>query len=761
MKVVVVDPERARQENTLAWLAEAGHQVDAFDELDPGATMPRTDLLVVAGPDVPELCVAFSRTRRARWIVALVPPEQVRVALEAGAQDCLLPPLTREALEVRLRVATASGALAPDLPPSPSQAPSHEPPGVSLPGVDALALRRVLDVMPAPVGLVDRDGRFVQCNRELERAFYQPLGSMIGHQLEEFFVAEDVQDLREEIVEEGIIHNKELRLRHTDGNTYWVSGSARWISGGYAVGTFTDITERRLTEEALRQSETSLHSVLEASPDGIIVHSEGRFLYINPTAVRQFGYDDATELMHTSIYDRIHPSELESVQTRVEEMLASGQPATNRDIEFTRRDDATFVGEVASIPAIFDGQRAIISLIRDVGEQRRLQGQLFLADRLATVGTLAVGVAHEINNPLSWVVGNLGLLADEFDNQVRMREDPNHDPEFVARSRARVRDLLARAQEGTERVRRIVRDLTRFARSDAMEDEVVDLHALLDSTLEIAEVQIRHRARLTREFRAANTVRGSEGRLGQVFLNLLVNAGQAIEPGRPRDNRVHVATRGLPDGRVEVEVSDTGCGIPQSKLGRIFDPFFTTKAAGEGTGIGLAISHNIVNAHGGELLVESKVGQGTTFRVRLPAAEVHDPSRPARIVRTPSANAEGRHARVLVADDEPLIREMVCDALSAHEVAAVSTGRAALDRLLNEDWDLILCDLFMPELTGIELWERISEERPEICQRLVFMTGGDLSGHEQRFPDGVEVRWLEKPFSIRSLRELAAAAAAS
>jgi PAS domain S-box-containing protein len=518
---------------------------------------------------------------------------------------------------------------------------------------------------------------------------------------------------------------------------------------------------RSRTEEALRQSEASLRSVLYATPDGIIVHSEGRYLFLNPAAVAQLGLVPGTDIVGSEIFEQVKDDEVLAVRDRIESMFRSGQPAPVRDIHFRRADGEFLIGEVASIPAIFDGKPAIISIIRDVGEQRRIQSQLFLTDRLATVGTLAVGVAHEINNPLSWVMGNLGLLADEFDNQVRMREQPGHDPVAVAASRARVRELLGRAQEGTERVRRIVQDLGRFGRSDDDERQVVDIHALLDSSIEIADVQIRHRARLVRDYRGSGCVRGSEARLGQVFLNLLVNAGQAIGPGAPRQNQVSVETRDLDDGRIEICVSDTGSGMSEAVRQRIFEPFYTTKPAGEGTGIGLAISHSIVAALGGEIEVESELDRGTRFRIRLHRADEDVPSRPARVVREDSEphRMASPAARILVVDDEPLIREMVCDALANHQVTAVSNGSDALERIIAQDWDLILCDMVLPEISGLDVYRELERVRPDALPKLVFMTGGDVSGKSPRLPDGGRVRRLEKPFSIKSLRALAHAAA--
>jgi PAS domain S-box-containing protein len=540
-----------------------------------------------------------------------------------------------------------------------------------------------------------------------------------------------------------------------------LEGSLDQLALRLQVASVHGADARGRTEAALRQSEASLRSVLHATPDGIIVHSEGRYLFLNPAAVTQLGLAPDTDLVGREIFDQVKDEEVHEVRERIQSMHRSGQPAPVRDIHFRRADGEFLIGEVASIPAIFDGKPAIISIIRDVGEQRRIQSQLFLADRLATVGTLAVGVAHEINNPLSWVMGNLGLLSDEFDNQVRMREQPGHNRAAVAASRARVRELLGRAQEGTERVRRIVQDLGRFGRSDDDERQSVDIHALLDSSIEIADVQIRHRARLVRDYRASGFVRGSEARLGQVFLNLLVNAGQAIEPGAPRQNHVSVETRELDDGRIEIAVSDTGCGMSEAVRQRIFEPFYTTKPAGEGTGIGLAISHSIVTGFGGEIVVESEVGRGTRFCVRLHRADDDVPSRPAKIVREESDphRSAAPSARILVVDDEPLIREMVCDALASHEVTAVSNGRDALEQILAHDWDLILCDMVLPEISGLDVYRELERVRPGALPKLVFMTGGDVSGKAPRLPDGGRVRRLEKPFSIKHLRALAHAAA--
>ncbi len=762
LTIVLVEPDATRRSNAAEALRAFGHEVEAFASLAGSVQPPRADLAILAGPDLDVLCAVYRRTGRARWILAQASRGRSKSALEAGAHDCVSEGASTEELLLRMQVARSQGWLAPAIEPLQSE-PGDEL-DTLLPTISGRQLRAIFDLLPIPTGLLDPEGRFVQCNRALERAIRVPPGSGIGHRITDLFTDIDVPAIFEALLRDGYLRDQELETVDREGHRYWVAGQARWIPhgrSGFVLGSFTDITERKLTEQALRQSEASLRSVLHASPDGIIVHAGDRYLFVNPAAVRQLGFADAEQLMRTHIWDRIHPDEITLVRERIARMSATDEPAAVRDIRFIRADGEIFIGEVASIPATFDGIAAIISIIRDVSEQRRLQSQLFLADRLATVGTLAVGVAHEINNPLSWVMGNLGLLADEFDRQVSLR-DQDVDPAVIVRSRARVRELLGRAQEGTERVRRIVRDLGRFARSDGPGDGIIDVHALLDSTLEIADVQIRHRARLVRDYRAVRRVQGNEGRLGQVFLNLLVNAGQAISPGNPRDNEIRVATRDLDDGRVEISIRDTGHGIPEKIRSRIFDPFFTTKPVGEGTGIGLAISHSIVSASGGTMRVESAEGRGTTFFVALRGAEPDENSQATRLPGEEPLKSGGKgavgpsgpKASVLVVDDEPLIREMVCDALAEHQVEAVSTGREALERIAVADWDLILCDLIMPELSGVDLWERLGEIKPQAREKLVFMTGGDFSGKAASFMTSVPVRRLEKPFSIKALRHL-------
>ncbi|WP_257459906.1 sensor histidine kinase [Archangium lipolyticum] len=256
-------------------------------------------------------------------------------------------------------------------------------------------------------------------------------------------------------------------------------------------------------------------------------------------------------------------------------------------------------------------------------ELEEANGQLLFADRLATVGQLAASVGHEINNPLAFILGNLGYVREELgrlQGTVSVRE------------REELLEALAEAQEGAERVRLLVQDLKLLSRADDAGSEVVDLGAVLRSASKMAAHEIRLRARLVMQSEGVPQVHGNAARLCQVFLNLLLNAAHAITPGAVERNEIRLIARRGEGSRVLVEVSDTGCGIPPENLERIFRPFFTTKPAGVGSGLGLSVCHRIITAHGGELTVESEQGRGTTFRVSLPVHAAGQPLAPGPLV---------------------------------------------------------------------------------------------------------------------------------
>jgi signal transduction histidine kinase len=408
---------------------------------------------------------------------------------------------------------------------------------------------------------------------------------------------------------------------------------------------------------------------------------------------------------------------------------------------------------------------AIERELRDVtlrAERAKLQEQLLISDRMASVGTLAAGVAHEINNPLAALMANLDFaaqdvakLAQDVHSHRSGTEGTGTDDgaaEWIATRLREIEEPLRDARESADRVRHIVRDLKIFSRSEEDKTSAVDVRRVIESSLRMAWSEIRHRARLVKEYGDVPPVEGNEGRLGQVFLNLIVNAAQAMPEGRADKNEIRIVTKQDDHGRVLVEVRDTGSGIPDSDISRIFDPFFTTKPVGIGTGLGLAICHRIVTALGGRLVVESQVGKGSVFRTILPPAK----GDAAEVPQPPAAIVPGRRGRILVVDDEPMLGAAVRRMLSAeHEVLAVTSARDAIGRVSKgERFDIILCDLMMPEVTGMDLHAELLRLVPEQAEKVVFMTGGAFTSRAREFLDQVRNPRVEKPFDVGGLRAL-------
>jgi signal transduction histidine kinase len=300
---------------------------------------------------------------------------------------------------------------------------------------------------------------------------------------------------------------------------------------------------------------------------------------------------------------------------RVRETLETGKPVR---FEYSLQV-ASGVRWFSAESMMAPNRPTVVFLVRDNTSYKKLEQQLIQADRLAALGTLAAGVAHEVNNPLSYLSANLNFLSDSLDLVRRALSgvDGPMDAAYVERLLAECAEALTEAREGASRIRHVVGDLKTFARGQEPEEGFADVKRALESSLNLVMTELRQRAQVNRVLDEVSLVRGNEARLGQVFLNLLINASQAIDAGAPDQNQVSVR---LHEERpwVVIEIKDTGHGIPPDMLKLIFDPFFTTKPVGVGTGLGLSICHGIVTSMGGEIAVESTVGQGTCFRVKLP-----------------------------------------------------------------------------------------------------------------------------------------------
>jgi signal transduction histidine kinase len=394
-------------------------------------------------------------------------------------------------------------------------------------------------------------------------------------------------------------------------------------------------------------------------------------------------------------------------------------------------------------------------------DRKKMHEQLLISERMASVGTLAAGVAHEINNPLAILVANLDFVSEQLTGMSALRRGATDaaggtsdgSAPSLAATLAKLEQPVRDALEATERVRLIARDLKVFSRAgDEDRRGAVDVHGVLESSIRMASNEVRHRARLVRDYGKVPFVEANEARLGQVILNLIVNAAQAIPEGHAEANEIRLVTRMDGVGRVVIEVRDTGVGIPQSVISRIFDAFFTTKPVGVGTGLGLAICHRIVTAYGGEITVESQVGSGSVFRIALPAA----PGEVAAVASTESETIRGRRGRILVVDDELMLCTTIERILAGeHEVTTVTAANDAFQRVIGgERFDVILCDMMMPEMTGMDLHRELLVIAPDQAERMVFMTGGAFTENARQFLTQSTNPSIEKPFKAAKLRQM-------
>ena len=529
----------------------------------------------------------------------------------------------------------------------------------------------------------------------------------------------------------------------------------------FLVPSATVITQRKEIENALRESTEKFHQLADNITDVFWIRSPDmrQVQYVSPAFERIWGRSAESLYANPRQWrDFIAPEDRERVESAFA-TLTGDIPSVDIEYRITRPDGETrwVRSRGFQVRDAAGNLIRLIGIITDITEPRRLQAQLMVSDRMASVGTLAAGMAHEINNPLAAVIANLDFMVESLGRAVEDEAPEGSTPRRNAWLREELKGPLEDAREAAQRVRFIVRDLKIFSRTPGDEPPAaVDVRPIMESSLRMAWNEIRHRARLVKDYEPVPGVRANEARLGQVFLNLIVNAAQALPEGRAEHNEIRVRTR-LAGARVVIEVSDTGPGIPPEIIGRIFDAFFTTKAVGVGTGLGLAICQRIVTDMGGELTVASTVGKGTTFCVSLPVAREED----SVAAVPPSAPVDPtplivRHGRILVVDDEEILLRSVKRILSKdHEVVATAVASEALALCAaGETFDLILCDLMMPDMSGMELHEELSRIAPEQAAKMIFVTGGAFTTKALQFLSETTREHIEKPFHPANLRAI-------
>ncbi len=522
-------------------------------------------------------------------------------------------------------------------------------------------------------------------------------------------------------------------------------------------------TERLRADEAVKKVALRHQILMNASKEGIaIINQHHQVVEANRAFGERLGYEpDEVLNLHTWDWD----ASMNEADVRA---AFSDLTTTSGTFETRHRckDGSLIDTEVSAHGALVGGEALVFTISRDLTEKKHMQASLAQSDRLATMGMLAAGVAHEVNNPLAYVLSSLESLSTDMPRLGTCLERCHRELEHHLGAEAAsellggvsepglpldFKDIAQRFEDalsGARRIRSIARSLSTFARVERDELVAVDIHDTIDSAANMAYNEIKFRARLFKDYGSLEKTLASEGCLSQVFLNLLINAAHAIDEGNVAANEIRIRT--WQDGREAcIEVSDTGQGIPKENLDRVFEPFFSTKIAGVGSGLGLPISRNIVESYAGRIEVQSEYGQGSSFVVRLPTG-LPEPARAPTVTAGPPLRPV--RGRIMIVDDEPAIRRTLARLLRPYDVVAVSSGDAAI-RLLTEDqrFDLIVCDVIMPAVSGPELHRWLRTHHPALARRVVFITGGAFASNAAAYLASSDNICLQKPFDAAVL----------
>lgn len=515
------------------------------------------------------------------------------------------------------------------------------------------------------------------------------------------------------------------------------------LRGGMVV--FRDITEEKRAEHEILVSRSQWQSLVEHAPDYIMnVDRDGRVRFINRVAP---GFE-IDQVIGTRLGADVPDDQQHRIRRALDACVNRGE-STEYEVSVPKPDGSMRSYSCVLGPVRRNGEiTGAVVISRDITEKKLTDTLLIEADRMASVGALASGIAHEVNSPLSSLFVNLTLATRDAEVATA-----GHDlaPALL--------EELKDAREAADRVRQIVADLRIFTGWDGERRGPVDVEDLLESTLRTARYEIRHRARVETHYQKVPLIRADAARLGQVFLNLILNATHAIPEGNPSNNEIRVSTSVDGAGRVVVRVADTGAGIPYELQPRVFTPMLSTKPRDGVIALGLSVCKRIVTELGGEIGFTSEPGKGTEFTVVLPASpfvEVQPQPVVASASASAPASAELRRARVLVIDDEPAVAAAMKRVLAPeHDITVVDSGARALELIQSgADFDAIFCDVLMPQMSGIDLYEKVVHSLPEQAKRFVFVTGGSFTARAQAFLDNVPNPHVEKPFNVATLRSL-------
>jgi PAS domain S-box-containing protein len=490
--------------------------------------------------------------------------------------------------------------------------------------------------------------------------------------------------------------------------------------------------EREVLRVSEEQSRT-FRELVEALPDGAVLASAGSIRYANSKLAEMVG-ESGGDVVARGVCGLVLESEADALSAHL--AAATDGRALPVELHLRRADGRRIPVEVTSTHLVVGGSPCTVSVVRDTSERTIVRDQLLLADRMASMGTLAATIAHDINNPVAVVQANLDYMSEHLEGGGQVNDD--------------VLSALADSREAVLSVGGIVRQLKAFSRVEDDAPVSLDVRGVIESSARMAQNQVHSRAQLVFEIDARLHVKAVPSRLGQVVLNLLVNAAQAIPQGAPEANSIVV--RAFDEGeQVVIEVEDTGTGMDAAVRARVFEPFFTTKPLGVGTGLGLPVCERIVQAMGGRIEIASTPGVGSTFRVVLPGFRAHAPLSEKRIAARTSTTS-----RVLAIDDEAALLNAISRVLGdSCELTTVGSATEALTLISSgARFEAILCDLTMPGMTGAAFHQELTRRAPDQASRVAVVSGGAVDPQVISYVERHQLPFLRKPFEAEELRAL-------
>jgi two-component system, cell cycle sensor histidine kinase and response regulator CckA len=602
-------------------------------------------------------------------------------------------------------------------------------------------------------------GKFLTCNLAYARLHGMTIGEITGKPILDLYPDSQKDAVRRSVdkaEKEGYTRFESIKNRK-DGTEFPVQVDVVSVHDEsdlplYQIVTIEDLSTSRASETALRESEARFRSVVEFAPEAIFIQTGGCFAYLNPSAIDLYGASSEDDLMGRPVLERVHPDSRQMVSERIRTVNDEHFAVPLKETKYLRCDGSSFYVEASAVPFVYNEKQGALVFVRDISKRKeaeatkaKLEQQLFQSQKMDSIGRLAGGIAHDLNNMLTPIIGYSEMLLDQFSRDDKRLSSVEGIHNAGLRSRDLVHQLLA------------------FSRRQAMVFKVLDLNSVLRNFDQLLRRTIRENITIHYTlFPGHLAINGDIGQIEQIIMNLAVNAQDSMPEGGEIVIKTSMTVAGAMDSPlddkhqdavyVSLSICDTGSGMDAETISHIFEPFYSTKKRSRGTGLGLATVYGIVHQHGGNITVLSSPGKGSTFTVNFPLEKAL-PDIVAEAVKPEQSLSKSQSSIILVVEDNMMVRKFIIQALQLEHlhVLEASSGEEAL-RLLDEQLltpDLLMTDVIMPGMNGKELFDVLRKRYPDL--KVLYMSGYMQNVIIQHGVDERETAFLQKPFSVDAM----------